>query len=243
MSGDNPAIPAATLIVLRDTDHGPEALMVERAATMAFAGGALVFPGGRVDPGDHAIAAQLGGDPEDGAARVAAIRETIEEAGLAVGIDSALTIHREALLRGEPAEPLLPAKAFDFGALTPFARWRPDHVRHRIFDTRFYLARAPEGLHASADGRESVRLFWARPADTLAMAAEGRARVIFPTRCNLERLARYRDVAHAIADAGRYTVRTITPWIEERGGTPHLCIPNDQGYPVTSHPIADVERA
>ena len=48
---DDPAIPAATLILVRDMADGPpEFLMVERAATMAFAAGALVFPGGRTDP-------------------------------------------------------------------------------------------------------------------------------------------------------------------------------------------------
>jgi hypothetical protein len=58
-----PAIPAATLVVFRDVAGGaPELLLVERAKAMAFAGGALVFPGGRVDPGDHALAAMLGRD-------------------------------------------------------------------------------------------------------------------------------------------------------------------------------------
>ncbi len=56
-----PAIPASTLVIFRDTPAGPpELLMVELANAMAFAGGALVFPGGRVDPGDHALAAVLG---------------------------------------------------------------------------------------------------------------------------------------------------------------------------------------
>src|SRR3569623_2851288 len=76
-----PAIPAATLGLIRDRpDALPDLLMGERAKAMVFAGGALVFPGGRIDPGDYARAAQLGLDPEDGPARIAAIRETIEEA-------------------------------------------------------------------------------------------------------------------------------------------------------------------
>ncbi|MEO1136512.1 MAG: NUDIX hydrolase, partial [Pseudomonadota bacterium] len=44
-------IPAATIILLRDKPAF-EALMVERHADIAFAGGALVFPGGRIDQGD-----------------------------------------------------------------------------------------------------------------------------------------------------------------------------------------------
>ncbi len=93
------AIPAATLIVVRERDGGPpELLMVERAEGMAFAAGALVFPGGRIDDADRQLAAELG--LEDGAA-VAAIRETIEETAVPVGLaplpdrQKALDLQRE----------------------------------------------------------------------------------------------------------------------------------------------------
>lgn len=75
------AVPAATVILLRDTDAGLETLMLRRNSKLAFAGGHWVFPGGRVDPGD------LDDDPAVhglGAARRAAVREAAEEAGLAV---------------------------------------------------------------------------------------------------------------------------------------------------------------
>ena len=79
-----PPIPAATLIIIRPTAEGPpDILVVERAAGMAFAGGAIVFPGGRVDPADHALAAMIG-RPDD-AARITAIRETIEESAVLSG--------------------------------------------------------------------------------------------------------------------------------------------------------------
>src|ERR1700740_1121078 len=77
------AIPAATLIVVRDRSGGmPELLMVERAQGMAFAAGALVFPGGRIDPSDRELGQELGID----AAAVAAVRETIEETAVPVGL-------------------------------------------------------------------------------------------------------------------------------------------------------------
>lgn len=230
-------IPAATLVILRDRPGGPEVLMVERGATLVFAGGALVFPGGRIDAGDHAIARAIGGEIEDAAARVAAIRETIEEVGLAIGIDAGLAEHRDALLAGEPAEALLPAAAFDLDALVYFARWLPLGLSHRIFDTRFYLARGDGD--PVADGEENSRAFWTRPADVLA----GGGRIIFPTRRNLERLATYSTVEAALADARARPVRTVTPWIEDRGGVQHLCIPDDLGYPVTAEPMASAERA
>lgn len=247
-----PAIPAATLVILRDRADGPaEMLMVERARAMRFAGGALVFPGGRVDPGDVALAAAIGGDDgDDLSARIAAIRETIEEVGIAIGLDplpspDAVAIIRAALHAGHPLASALAEvdAAVDPDALTPFARWRPAHANIPIFDTRFYLARLPaDAAAASVDETENVRLFWATAASVLADADAGRSTLIYPTRRNLERLARYRSYDDAVADAARHPIRTITPWAEKRDGATHLCIPDDLGYPVTSEVMASAMR-
>lgn len=185
---------------------------------MAFAGGALVFPGGRIDPEDRVrAAAHPDLDPDDAAARVAALRETIEETGNDLGL--------------APAD------------LTPFARWRPNFKETRTFDTRFYIARvaadAPEPI---ADGGESVRAFWASAAEVLAMCDRGEAHIIFPTRRNLERLAQFAGFDEAVQHALAHPVETITPWIEEREGAAHLCIPPHLGYPVTAERLASVRR-
>ena len=246
-----PAIPAATLVIFRDAAAGPpELLMVERARAMAFAGGALVFPGGRVDPGDRAIAARLPGHPDDVAARIAAIRETVEEAGLAIGLTppppaGALASLRAALHAGAPLAEALAAAGttLDADALVPFARWLPQHPGMRIFDTRFYLARLPaDAPAATVDQTENVRLLWATAADVLAEADAGRATIIYPTRRNLERLAQFANFGEAEAHARAIPVRTITPFHEERNGRPHLCIPADLGYPVTAEPLRDAMR-
>jgi 8-oxo-dGTP pyrophosphatase MutT (NUDIX family) len=71
-----PPIPAATVVLVRDTPSGLETLMLHRNSKLAF-GGMWVFPGGRVDPEDGA-----GTDDEQEAARHAAVREAFEEAGL-----------------------------------------------------------------------------------------------------------------------------------------------------------------
>jgi len=47
-----PALPAATTVLLRDSDAGCEVLLVQPSAKLAFHGGAWVFPGGRVDAAD-----------------------------------------------------------------------------------------------------------------------------------------------------------------------------------------------
>ena len=75
------AIPAATVILLRDRTDGVETLLLRRNSKLGFGGGMWVFPGGRVDDDDHHA-------DEEVAARNAAVREAQEEAGLAVDADS-----------------------------------------------------------------------------------------------------------------------------------------------------------
>jgi 8-oxo-dGTP pyrophosphatase MutT (NUDIX family) len=79
-----PPVPAATVVLVRDSSTGLETLMLRRNSKIAF-GGMWVFPGGRVDEGDRDPAA-----PEDelAAARRAAIREAEEEAGLVLAPDA-----------------------------------------------------------------------------------------------------------------------------------------------------------
>lgn len=73
------AIPAATVILLRDGGAGLETLMLHRTSKVAF-GGMWVFPGGRVDDGDRRP-----DDPDDeAAARRAAVREAAEECALLI---------------------------------------------------------------------------------------------------------------------------------------------------------------
>ncbi|HVI99522.1 MAG TPA: NUDIX hydrolase [Sphingomonas sp.] len=244
-------IPAATLVLFREsTAAAPELLFVERARAMAFAAGAVVFPGGRVDPGDHALALALRGDDDDIAGRIAAIRETIEEAGIAVGLDpvpdtAVLDRLRAGLHAQRPFGELLKAEGLtlDPDVLVPFARWCPRHAHSRIFDTRFYLAQLPEGApEPVADATENVRAFWRRASEMLDDVAAGEAHAIFPTRRNLERLAGFASYAAAVADARAFPVRTVTPWTETRDGDAHLCIPDDLGYPITAEPLARAMR-
>jgi 8-oxo-dGTP pyrophosphatase MutT (NUDIX family) len=251
MSDDLPeAIPAATLIIFREAVAGPpELLMVERAKAMVFAGGAMVFPGGRIDPGDHVLAQLQGGDDET-AARIAAIRETIEEAGLPIGLSTLLSAEelaqmRAALHAGEALAEALAAvgATLDLDQLVPWARWRPAHRNMRIFDTRFYLAELPaDAPHATVDETENVRLVWSTAQQVLADADAGKLEVIFPTRRNLERLAQFASFADAATHAHETPIITVTPWSETRDGTEHLCIPEDAGYPITSEVIAHAMR-
>ena len=230
-------IAAATLILVRDRPDGsPLILMAERAASLAFAGGALVFPGGRIEAADRSLAERIAPGLPNAAARVAAIRETVEEVALAPAITGAVPDDASARLRlGEDFGELLDAHglSLDLDALVPWARWLPDLPHARVFDTLFYLAEAPAG-EPVADGTETAAAFWMSAADVLDRVADGRASAIFPTRRNLERLAAHDSFESLEAHARATPVRTISPWVERREGVDHLCLPDDLGYPVTA---------
>lgn len=239
------SIPAATLVLMRPGSGATELLMIERGAAMAFAPGALVFPGGRIDPDDR-----IGRDEID-AAKVAAIRETIEETGIVVGVDPVPGDSLEAGLRAELAggtafSALLARHELTLrlDALVPFARWCPTFKETRSFDTLFFLAHAPADTRVpTGDAVESVHASWVSAADVLARADRGEAHIIFPTRRNLERLARFASFEDARNNACGFRIDTIVPWIETRDGADWLCIPEDRGYPVTAELLAEVRRA
>jgi 8-oxo-dGTP pyrophosphatase MutT (NUDIX family) len=247
------AIPAATLVVWRDAGpSGPETsqiLIVERAAGMAFAAGAIVFPGGRIDDADRVLAEALGRPDE--AAKITAIRETIEETAiipaLSGKVDPALGCElQRALLSGADFATLLEQHELvpDFDALSPFARWMPAFKQPRKFDTLFFLASAPAGdWHPNPQEGECVAAEWVSPAELLERIDRGEASAIFPTKRNLERLAMHRGFADALVDARAHSLETIIPWVEEINGVRHVRIPEGRGYPVISEPLATAFRA
>lgn len=253
------AIPAATIIIFRkDPDGGaPQVLMTVRAKSMAFAGGMAVFPGGRVDAADFALAEQLikGQDlalPVDEAAhQIAAIRETLEETGLALGLVGSIDGSKAATARAmlEKKNELAPVLeefgwSLDFSQIVPFARWFPKNERiPRVYDTRFYLADLGTGkVEVSADNSENTRLFWVSAQGALEMAEAGDIKLIFPTRRNLERLALFASFEEARAQAEAIPVRTIIPQINTSGDKPMLTIMEDAGYPITAELLETVAR-
>lgn len=249
-----PATPAATVVIFRrDPADGPaQLLMVERSAALRFAGGAAVFPGGKVDDADFDFAAKLDAENRDELAhRIAAVRETIEETGLVIGVRERASADQarqaRALLLDETGLAAVLAKMGwtpDLAALTPFARWRPKHKHLRVFDTRFYLADLGTGaVDVLVDDTENTHLLWASAADALQFADSGRIKIIFPTRRNLERLALFTSFAETKAHAEAVPVQTITPFMTQRDGQPWLSIPEGVGYPVLGEPLDSAARS
>ena len=240
-------IPAATMIVVREcAGAAPELLMVERAQGMAFAPGALVFPGGRIDAADRALGEALGIE----AAAVAAVRETLEETAVPVGLApvptdaEAIEIQR-ALVADQPFAALLNATGLriDAKVLTPFARWVPKFHAVRRFDTLFFVTRCPPGEWTPRviEG-ECAGAQWLSATEVLEREQSGRARLIFPTRRTLERLAQHGSFEAIRADALAHRIEPVTPWVEERDGEKFITIPAHLGFPVTQERLDGLWR-
>lgn len=150
--GDVDAV-AATVVLLRDGDRGPEVLLLERPDRGAFAR-AWVFPGGAVEPVDVETDDLTPDDPvdEERAARRAGVRETFEETGLVV--DPHTMIH--------------------------LSRWYPPRETPVRFRTWFYVAPAPRG-DVTLQPEEAVNHRWIRPSDALALHERGELRLFPPT--------------------------------------------------------------
>lgn len=243
-------MPAASLIVFRRGPDAPELLMVRRSDRLAFGGGATVFPGGRVDPGDHHLARDLPGDPDWNAARVACIRETLEETGLLLGVTGRVEVSvaqrlRAALHAGEPFGECLRAYdlALDPERLVPFARWYPPERVVRRFDTRFLLVDIGTGaVSLSADGSETAAQFWASAPRLLAMGDEGALRLMFPTRANITRIARLGSFDAAREDSLRRGVAPVTGKVIERDGQRWLTVTDGGGYDGYAEPLETALR-
>jgi hypothetical protein len=122
----------------------------------------------------------------------------------------------------------------DADALTPFARWVPKFHAVRRFDTLFFVARCPEGeWQPRVIEGECTGAYWLSAKEVLERDSSGEARLIFPTRRNLERLAQHSSFEEIRTDALAHSIEPVTPWVEEVNGERFITIPNNLGYPVT----------
>jgi len=245
-------IPAATILLVRDSGGGLEVFMVKRHHQIDFAKGALVFPGGKAAKSDFdpELGAHMDGvaawSSEMRALAAAAIREAFEEAGILLARDGAtgeivdglrlakLESYREPLEKGEMGLRDLVVKenlrlACDH--LVHFAHWITPKMMPKRFDTHFFIALAPHGHVGHHDGRESVDSVWIAPDE--AIADRKLWNIIFPTKLNLMKLAQSKSVDAALAAARAAPPLTVEPWVEEGTDGAILRIRDDAGYAQT----------
>lgn len=244
---------ATTVLLLRDSAAGMEIFMVQRHHQIEFASGALVFPGGSMDPDDRAIAsdpalvADAGSlDADALAIRVGGIRETFEESGILLARQhgSDVLISASELARVEPQRAALDEGRVSFGdllrqhalvpavdLLVPFAHWITPVNLPKRFDTHFLLALAPPDQVGRHDGRESVDSVWLSPRAALEGAKSGRFTLPFPTIRNLIKLDKLGSAGAALDFARATPVVTVVPEMTRlEGGGHRLRIPREAGY-------------
>lgn len=251
---------AATIVLLRDSDAGPEVFCVVRSGKSQFLAGALVFPGGKLDAEDRAWADELEASPTEqntswrdprplphaSALAVAAIRETLEEADIALCEPDAPADQLRESLRAQllthtslraalTPHGLRPALA----ALVPMARWITPTREPRRFDTAFFVARAPAAQHGRHDDHETVGSTWATPRALLERWEQDEIAMVPPTHATLAWLAAQPDVAAALAHARTLSLAPLCPELVP-GPPPSLVLPGDPAHSIAraEHPYA-----
>jgi 8-oxo-dGTP pyrophosphatase MutT (NUDIX family) len=260
---------AATVLLLREVEAELEVLMMCRGAGLSFMAGMWVFPGGRVDAADATAAAcrclaatsgaadcdhlqTLDGEPVPAgqavALRVAACRETFEEAGVLLARDTqgrpcraerveALQARRTAVA-GDAASFVTMLEEeelyLDADRLVYWSHWITPSLEPKRFDTRFFAIAVPPEQAVSADLSELTHHAWIRPARASEAIERGEIRVVPPTLLTLEDLAESyarhgRLDAMLAAERGR-AVPAVMPRIDASAGELRVVMPWDPGY-------------
>lgn len=228
-----PVRDASTVVLLRD-GSGLETYLMRRAATMAFAAGMYVFPGGRIDEADCDIDLSWVGEPLDAGRMTAgerqarglivgAVREVFEETGVLLAIDdsgrfpaedAAWEEDRAAVAESSPALAEVLARRglrIDPGALPLWTHWVTPEVESKRYDVRFFVAAVPPGQHARDVSGEADQVLWTSPGAALGDYSRGQLPMLPPTVATLADLAALPDVASVLASASSREVRPLMP--------------------------------
>jgi 8-oxo-dGTP pyrophosphatase MutT (NUDIX family) len=230
--------PASTVILLRDAEPGPQVYLLRRTASMAFAAGMSVFPGGRVDPEDAAVAdAWAGPAPAEFAARMgcsaevavafvaAAVRETFEESGVLLAGPSADSVVADTSGDDWDAERIaLEGRSLSFAdflhgrglvlradLLGVWAHWITPEFEPRRYDTRFFVAALPAGQKTRDVSGESDEVVWLGPQDAVRLVDAGEMAMLPPTYVCCSEIAAYQTVHQVLAASREREIRTILP--------------------------------
>ncbi|NLU82044.1 NUDIX domain-containing protein [Rhodococcus sp. HNM0569] len=245
---------ASTVVLLRDGTDGLEVFLLRRVKEMAFAGGMTVFPGGGVDASD--IDTEIGWAGPDAswwaerfatdertakALVCAAVRETFEECGVLLAGPTADSVVSDTA-RYTHERTRLEARELSFtdflareglvlrsDLLRPWANWITPVGEKRRYDTRFFVAAAPDGQDADGATSEAEAVRWLGPQDALAQWRGGDTVLLPPTWAQLVSLTGYARVADVLAAEPEIPV--ILPVLENDPGTGvRVRFPDQQDY-------------
>ncbi|MBT8149304.1 MAG: NUDIX hydrolase [Gammaproteobacteria bacterium] len=179
---------------------GVEALLVQRHRDVSVAGGSWVFPGGKVEQGELSQHANI-----EQAEKCAAVRECLEEAGIALEVEQ----------------------------LQKFAHWITPTEMPRRFSTGFYIVAIDRNVTVQIDRSEIVEYRWLTPQHAIAQQACGELSLLPPTFVSLHELASMESAAAAVAAFAQSQAKTFLPKIvrdAERQGAACVLYQGDSGY-------------
>lgn len=194
--------PAATVLLLRDSDDGLQTLLLRRNKALKFAGGSWVFPGGRIDQNEIDQADDL-----DQAARNAAVREAQEESGLVV--EACELVHF-----GHWTTPI--------GMPKRFATW--------FFAAPLNSSDGQDSGRVEVDGGEIHEFQWLTPAEALTQHRALELTIMIPTFICLRLLQPYATVAEAMVALRQMTPYQVTPNSLKHEGRFVSLYPGDAGF-------------
>lgn len=244
---------AATVMLLRDSEHGPAVYYLRRQVSMEFAAGMCVYPGGRVDPRDFDRdvawegpspadwAERLGCDEEMARALVcAAVRETFEESGVLLagphgdevvadttGAD--WEADRTALESRELAMTQLLTRrglVLRTDLLGVWAAWLTPVFEPKRFRTWFFVALLPDGQRTRDVSTESSEVAWLPVREAVAMADRGEMLMMPPTYLTSLEVAGHHTALEVMDVAHGRSVEMHTPGLEALGDGWTLSVPD-----------------
>lgn len=253
-----PPLDSASVVLLRDSSHGLQVLLLKRHQASNVLGGAYVFPGGKLDTADqHPSLLQCLSQnvatlhqrlcepelspPQAAGLFVAAVREAFEECRifLGQGPDRTAGLHalKNALDQGLSWSAAIQSLSLqlDTHDLVPWTRWitpRQASVTSKRFDTRFFIARVPEGQTAEHDNHETTEAWWTTPREALVRYWEHQIELAPPQIMGLVQLARHADTASALTEAHRRPPPIIEPEPFDQDGIRTICYPGDPQHSV-----------
>lgn len=254
---------AATVVLLRPSGQGPSVYLLRRQASMAFAAGMCVFPGGGVDPRDFdASVAWEGPSPAEWAARLgtdeatalalvcAAVRETFEESGVLLAGPSPHTVVADTTGDDWEADRVaLEARELAFteflarrglvlrsDLLGAWSGWLTPNFEPRRYRTWFFVAALPEGQRTRDVSTESSSVTWLSAHDAVAAVEAEELLMLPPTYLTCLEIGQFGTPAEVLAAAVDRTVEMFMPELVDEGGDATLSMPEELRPLVESRP-------
>lgn len=206
--GTSELIPAATVVIMRDSESGIELLMLRKNSKVAF-GGMWVFPGGKIDETDKVIDSD-GALNELATATNAAVRETFEEAAVSVSQEN----------------------------LFWFSHWVPPAITPKRFSTYFFATKLLDGDEVTIDDSEIIEHNWFHPDEAISLRDAGEIELAPPTWVTLNLLIPFTNAEDALNALDAKDPMFYETHIAQSAKGPVAMWLGDAGYEKTDPDIA-----